>query len=102
MRLEDWAVVVKADRYTPPEVMRECLSGKVFGHYKYPDGDEITTSYIVKVEGRRITTYSGSVYLLGQPSVGYVQWCMENGVAPPSEEEPIRLIKPPAVRECHS
>ena len=44
-----------------------CLHGKVYGHPKIQDGHRAHTSKITLIErGGRITTESGTVYLLGE------------------------------------
>ena len=48
------------------------------------------TSSIVKAEGRTITTYSGSVYILQDIEPGYFQWLQDNNI-PYHEDNPITL-----------
>lgn len=60
-KLDDWAVVT--DPYLAPEIQRPKLCGKVYNHNFRKDGEEITTSAIVKVEGRLVHTRN-SVYEL--------------------------------------
>jgi hypothetical protein len=73
-----------------PETQDPKLSGEVYGHDRFPDGDNITTSTIIKVEGNVVNTFSGSKYELGQPSADYVEWCREQGCHIPTPEEPIK------------
>lgn len=91
MKLENWAVHYdEVNPYLPPECQHQYLSGEVYGHYKYFDGERITTSRPVKVEGKKVTTYSGSIYELGEPSVDYVEYLKSIGREKP---ETITLIK---------
>jgi len=92
MKLEQWAVSNLSGPYTPPECQIRCISGVVSGSPLFEDGKFITTSRIVSVEGRVVTTNSGSEYTLGDPDPDYVAWCVENGFDPPSEENPIRVL----------
>jgi hypothetical protein len=60
---------VGGDIYTPPECKYRGISGFVTGSDKFEDGSPITTSKIVKVEGRTVITHSGSRYTLGTPDM---------------------------------
>lgn len=72
MRLENWSVVVRdPDPYKAPEAQQACLSGNVYDHPTYSDGNVITTSRIVKVEDGKVHTVSGSVYELGEVDPEY-------------------------------
>lgn len=58
-----------------PEANSACLSG-------YRDGETfpIKTSPIKEVNGRQITTLSGSVYILEDIDVDYLSWCIDNNI----------------------
>lgn len=96
-RLENWCVriVGPSSHYQPPELQNLILCGEVYDDMqgRWEDGHEIQTSRIEKVEGRIITTQSGTRYQLGKVSSNYVDWCEEVGVHVPTEEEPIKPIK---------
>jgi hypothetical protein len=92
IKLENWSVTNGSlDPYSPPEHCI-CLQGDVTGHPRLPDCF-CTTSPIVGVNGREVTTYSGGVYVLGEPDPKYVQFCKDLGRHVPTEEEPIKVIK---------
>jgi len=88
--IQNWRVVMGGDAYTPPECRTIKLNGEVYNHPSFPDGSNVTTSRIEKVEGRRVKTYS-RWYNLGDPDPEYVDWCEENGIDPPTWENPIRF-----------
>lgn len=69
-RLEEWALVYK-NPYIAPELQKQCLSGRVFGHLRFEDGTEIVTSPIERLEGDFVITKSGSCYWLGKASKDY-------------------------------
>lgn len=71
--IEDWSIgSPNSDPYTAPEMLRLCLSGRVFNHPRFFDGHRITTSAIVgKNTDGHIVTASGNVYCLGNPSKDY-------------------------------
>lgn len=73
--LHKWSVQDRSDPYAAPEASRKCLRG-------WRDNEEkvIVTSYIVKAEGRTITTYSGSTYILEEIDPDYLMWMRDNGV----------------------
>jgi hypothetical protein len=75
-RIEKWGVVpLGTDPYTPPECRAHGLTGTVYGHPVFDDGDPITTSafHSLRQEGDNVivTTRSGSEYLLGQVDPEY-------------------------------
>lgn len=77
--LDDWAVVYGSqDPYCPPEMCGVVLVGRVTGHPNKPDGVYVQTSNVVGVDGRNISTESGTVYRLGDPSDSYRAWLDEN------------------------
>ena len=65
MRLEDWSI--QRGLYKAPEQGGR-LAGYVYGHPTRSDGQHILTSTVVTVnhDAETITTYSGSVYELGE------------------------------------
>jgi hypothetical protein len=71
--IDNWAAV-SDDPYAPPEASAIVIKGEVRGHRQRPDGEGIRTSRIVAVEGRKVTTASGSVYELGEPRPEYRTW----------------------------
>jgi hypothetical protein len=92
IRLEKWAVVfLNADPYKAPELQQASLMGEAHGHPRFPDGSKITTSRPKSVEGRRVTTSSGSVYVLGEPDPEWVAAMASIGrtVDP---EQPLKLL----------
>jgi len=78
VKLEDWSVTAIGGPYTAPELWREALYGKVYGHPKFNNGDKVRTSPIKKVDGRMITTASGTVYKIGKISPIYRKWLRKN------------------------
>ena len=66
MKLENWSVVHgPSDPYQPPELWVKRLHGKIYGHPRFDDGKDVTSSRIVGIEGDFIVTGSGSRYELG-------------------------------------
>lgn len=68
MKLENWSVITRGERTS--------LLGNVFGHSnpRHEDGKSVVTSRVVSVDGRKITTRSGSVYTLGKISPEYREY----------------------------
>jgi hypothetical protein len=57
------------------------LSGTCI-HPTLGESESVMTSRIVKVEGRLVTTQSGSVYkLTGRASKDYREWCASKGLS---------------------
>lgn len=80
VKIEDWSVSGNADPYLPPECRVTMLAGRVYGHPVKSDGEKVRTSAIVKVNGRTVTTLSGTVYRLGRVSKSYLQWLKDNNI----------------------
>ena len=93
--IQNWSVQhLPADMYTAPEQLGVCLRGEVYGHVsqQMADGDTITTSRIVAVDGSLVTTKSGTVYTLGAINPEYLEWCKKTeGVRVPCEGDWIRV-----------
>lgn len=62
--------------YKAPELRRVCLSGTIAEHKGRKDC-QVMTSYIVAVDGKLITTRSGSVYRLGEIDPEYRKYLAE-------------------------
>ena len=93
VRLENWSVVSNCSSpYIPPEAQWSFLSGRVYGHHRFTDGEKVTTSRMVKIEGNLITTSKGTIYKLGEPKPEYIEWCEVNGHHIPTEKEPIKTF----------
>lgn len=101
MKLENWYVRYLGDAYTPPEAMQLAIVGQVYGHPTRTDGKWTCTSPVRKIEGRLVTTASGSVYELGKPEDEYVEWCKAKGCHVPTDAEPIKIRTPQEVEQLH-
>jgi len=71
MRLENWSVGSNASSYTAPELVSLRLHGNVYGHPRFDEGEEVTTSAIDKIDGDVVVTRSGSRYELGEVDPEY-------------------------------
>ena len=60
-RLRGWSTVRRRNRRGE---LREHLRGQVFGHERWADGSRITTTAVVRRDGDRAWTASGSTYRL--------------------------------------
>lgn len=85
--LYKWSVIPSRDPYIAPDLN----PGVLVGH-RADDPREITTSRIVKAEGRTITTLSGSVYILEDIDPDYLLWLNQNNI-PYNHEQPITVKK---------
>jgi hypothetical protein len=75
IRLENWSVVTDADPYKAPEQLVSRLHGQAFGHPRFADGSEVTTSRVMGCSESKdhlaIVTGSGSHYVLGEVDPDY-------------------------------
>lgn len=92
-QLKNWSVVQSpnGDPYLPPEMFGIYLAGEIYGRGgRFVDGKKVWTSRVVSVNGRMITTKSGSVYeLVGDPEPEYLAFLKEID----KEYDPINPIK---------
>ncbi len=72
VRMENWRIVESSGVAQTAQSMGFRLRGRAFGHPSYPDGEQITTSEILRVEGVRIFCRN-RVYLLGAPSAEFME-----------------------------
>lgn len=93
-KLENWSTVSvdnETNRYTPPEAKSVYLNGEIYGNPRFTDGNRITTTRIVKIDGNLVETYSGSKYELGEPDPKFVEYCKNNNLYVPTKEVPIKV-----------
>lgn len=64
-RLENWEV------FYHPIGVGTYLTGKVYGHYRFDNGEQIHTSTVVGAEGELVVTRTGSRVELGEPHPDY-------------------------------
>jgi len=69
------------------------ISGLVYGHHRFDDGERILTGWLAGVNGRVVTTVGGTVYRLGDVSPDFVRW-MHDASLPFDPEAPLRLSTP--------
>jgi len=93
MKLEKWSVVSCGSPYQAPELQSKKLHGIVDNHPRLGKDIEVTTSTIVKSEGRRVTTHSGSVYELGTIHPDYAQYLKNEGIEL-DEDNPVKIYIP--------
>lgn len=78
--IHDWSTCSGSDNpYLAPEVAGVAIQGRAFGMPDHKEGGGIRTSRIVTVEGRVVTTRSGSKYRLGRISPEFRKWLREQG-----------------------
>lgn len=65
--------------YLAPELRTLSLHGEVYNDEKgrFKDGEVVTTSHIMNIDGRVVTTRN-TVYTLGDVDPNYVAWHKEN------------------------
>jgi len=84
--LHRWSVVC-TDPYAAPELNRIRLCG-----YRDQEAKRVTTTVIVEIDGRQVTTYSGSVYILEDIDLDYLQFLDAMGETY-DPQNPIRVKK---------
>lgn len=89
--LDNW-YVAGSSQYDPPELQRVRLGGITYGHHAHSDGTSVITSEIASVNGKYVTTRSGTVYLLQDVCDGYRTWCREKLGKEIDINNPIKLI----------
>lgn len=85
--LYKWSVVPLCNQpCLPPEANPICLSG-----YRNDETFPVKTTPVKKVNGREITTLSGSVYILEDIDIEYLSWCNNNNINY-DYDNPIKII----------
>jgi len=82
--LHSWSVCSTGDLWQAPELHSKRLSGR-----RCEDDQMIITSSIASVDGRRVTTASGNVYVLEDINPEFLSWMQENSM----EYDPENPIK---------
>jgi hypothetical protein len=94
--LQDWSFrAYLPTPYHAPELAEQRLTGMVYGHPKFEDGQRVTTSQVKKSEGRTVVTQNNT-YRLGRVSRSYRRWLKQNGIDY-NVREPIK--SPPPLNE---
>lgn len=84
--LHNWSMRYRHDNpYLAPELNPVCLVG-----FRDDEVKRIITSPIVAIDRKRITTKSGSIYILGDIDLEYLDWMKENNL-PYDPENPIKI-----------
>jgi hypothetical protein len=82
--LHRWSITDSGNPYTPPESVRRSLVG-----FRDDDKKKVVTSTFIAVNGREVTTQSGSVYILEDIDPEYLEFLHKNGW----EYDPVNPIK---------
>jgi hypothetical protein len=83
--LHKWSMRSTSDPFRAPELVEKLLVG-----FRDNETRRIITSAVVNVDGRRITTYSGSVYVLDDIDPEYLAWMKTQGLTY-DPENPIKV-----------
>jgi len=78
-RIEDWAIVGEANPYQAPELREMRITGKVYNHPRFDDGEVVTTSPVLASAGNTVETQN-TTYDLGTMSEKYKEWCSSMGI----------------------
>ena len=62
IKIDNWSITSWQGPFTAPEIRKISLHGTVQDHDRFPPGSDITTSSIIKAEGLKIYTRSGSMF----------------------------------------
>ena len=86
--MRDWCAIADPRRWYPPRPLVLC--GRVYGHPCQPDGAVVTTTPLVAVAGRPVTTASGTRDWLETAAPAYVARLSALGL-PFDAEAPLQL-----------
>lgn len=98
--LRNWSTVIDNPYRAPEAGSNICLHGNVYGHPRFEDGTEVTTSRVKESEGRVVQTMSGSEYVLeGEPDQEFVDQLEKIGYTF-DPNNPIKKLN--SVKESHA
>ena len=92
VQIEYWAVVSDnpKDVHIAPERRKRHLTGEVYGHPSFKDGDVISTGTLVSSSERTASTKE-TTYVLGEPHPDYIAFLAAQD--PPEKIDPEEPIK---------
>ena len=79
VRIEKWRLLENSNLPVTAPQLGFRLRGRVYGHPSYQDGDKLTTSEILRVDGKIVYCKSRR-YLLGDPALEYVNTLHARGL----------------------
>jgi hypothetical protein len=91
IKLECWSVTQGDVRYIAPEHRTSRVQGVVQDHPCFPRDAKIVSSPIDQVEGRIVTTRSGTRYQLGRIDPQYRAYLKRNGY-PYDPHNPVAIV----------
>lgn len=78
IKIDNWSICNQDDNpYQAPEVKKDCLRGKVYGHPDHADGEYIITSVILEADGQYARTRN-NLYILSNIDPRYLEWLENN------------------------
>jgi hypothetical protein len=80
-RIENWSISTdNSNSFLAPELRSRYLNGQVFGHSRFKDGVNVSTSALQELDMKsKIARTHNTVYELGEPSQQYVEWLRSQG-----------------------
>lgn len=95
VKIDQWSIIQSGDEYTPPELRKMRLCGKVSNHptERLNNREMVMTSAVVEVN-KRIVTTRNTVYRLGKIDPEYRKWLKENYDKDWNWRNPIRVYGP--------
>lgn len=72
--MKNWAVCTRGSEYMAPELWTNFLTGNVYGHSRFNDGDPVSTSSIVSIkdgDNCKIVSTRNTDYVLYEPDVSF-------------------------------
>jgi hypothetical protein len=70
--MKNWAVCTRGSEFMVPELWSNYLTGNVYGHPRFNDGDEVSTSSITEIEdgdGCKVVNTRNTEYILYESDV---------------------------------
>jgi len=89
--LINWSTTAAGSPYSAPEQVLLSLSGEVYGHDRFEDGQVITTSAVKGSSGRIVLTENTTYRLVGDPNPDWVRF-LEAGDRTVDVNDPIHFI----------
>ena len=81
VKIEGWSMSMGlSSPYDAPELAALILMGDVVDHPRFEEGEHVRTSSVIGIDlPNKIVETKNTIYILGEPDSGFIEWLDERG-----------------------